>query len=254
MMTRRFLPFVVLMAAAIAVVAVTEASATTLNLDTGKSLSVAPGASGTFTFSATNDAGDISNNFEGWQLAIQILPNGATTGTLLPNASGLSIAATNPMPTSAFGYTQPGASQSTLTGGASINGSTSYWRIGIVAGTTQSVLGNTSYNLGDLTLEASGSAAGLWDVFAVTQSSELSYWDDLSANTNDFGNLPRGANRSVLLGTVTVTPVPEPSTAGMLVVALGAAGLVVRNRRSRKAIEPAKADVLGESGSRCIGA
>lgn len=249
MITRRFLPFVVLMAAAIAVVAATEASATTLNLDTGKAVSIAPGTTGSITFSVTNVDSVSEPDFIDWQLGVQIIPTGGNVGTI--SFGTLGPAASDQVPGGSLSITQP--TDASLTN--PINGTRDYKRLYIeTTDAPSTLLPGNSYNLGTLSLSASADAAGSWDVYAVQENStKRSYWETQTVFQQSFGNLLTGGGDVALrIGTITV--VPEPSTAGMLVVALGAAGLVVRNRRSRKAIEPVKGDVLAESGSRCIGA
>lgn len=212
--------------------------ATTLTLDTGKSVSLSPGGSGSFTFSATNDAGAITENFLAWTIGVQILPAGVNVGSLTVGA--LSQPGTAPLPAGEVDLTQP--SLSTLASGATINGSTQYYLTNASATEFLSTVdSNSSYNLGTLSLTASGDAQGTWNVYAVQQGGSFykSYWTDAGQTDVDFGNLPRGSggsNTSILLGTVSVVPVPEPGALALAGTALaGVAWAVRRNRRKRRA-------------------
>ena len=188
-----------------------KSNASVLVLETGKSLSLSPSTSGSITFSAGNDAGDITADFAGWTLGIQLLPSGTTTGTL--TLGTLTQPVSNPMPTGTLSISQP--SLLTLANSAIINTSTSFYQIAVdtidpILGT---VLGNTSYNLGTLDISASANASGTWNLYAVQQGGSFaqSYWSG-SLTDSDFGNLPSGAgNSSILIGTVSVTAVPEPT-------------------------------------------
>jgi len=218
-----------------------RAHATTLSLDTGKAVTVQQGTSGTFRFSATNDAGDISENFVGWTIGVQVLPSGVTTGTL--TIASLAQPLVNPMPTGTVDITQPTLSTLALSG--TINGSTQYWLTNITATEVLgSLTGNTSYNLGDLLFSASGNASGVWNVYAVQQGGSFlkTYWNDASLGDNAFSNLPigsQGTNGSVLIGTITA--VPEPSTIALLGMSVASAGWYAWRSRRKVTIETVEA-------------
>ncbi len=210
------------------------AQATTIYLDTSKLLNLSQGASGNMTFSFTNDDGDITSNFLAWTLGLQVLPSGSVSGNI--TLGTLSQSVFNPMPIGAFPDTiQP--TLLTLAGGATINGSTRFYQIGmqttVALGT---LLSSTSYEMGTLGFTASAGALGTWNVYAVQQggSSYQSFWTNGALTDTDFGNLPRGAgNSSLLLGTITV--VPEP---GSLALAALGLGIVVCSAHARRRVAP----------------
>jgi hypothetical protein len=212
-----------------------SAPAATLNLDTGKSLTLVQGASDTFTFSFTNTGGGLTEDFLGWILGIQVLPAGGNAGSLMLGT--LSQAAINPMPAGSIDITQP--TLSTLAGGASINGTAQFYQIGttLTEPPGGTILSLESYNMGDLGITASGDALGTWNVYAVQQggANYQSYWTDVTSITDiDFANLPRiDGNSSRLIGTVTITAVPEPGTLGLLAAAALSA-IVIHRRRARR--------------------
>lgn len=199
------------LASAIAAIALclqpAPAGATTLSLDTGKSLSLSPSMSGDMTFSFSNDAGEISDSFLAWTLGIQIIPSGTVTGTVTPGT--LTQATNNPMPIGADpDITQPNLL--TLNNSATINGTNTFYQMAM--GTTVAlgtVLSSTSYNMGTLSFTSSATASGTWNVYAVQQGggNYHSFWTDGMLDDIDFGNLLRDAgDSSILLGTIIVTP------------------------------------------------
>ncbi len=201
------------LAAALLGCAVLRSDAAVIILDTGKSLSLAPSSSGSITISGLNNAGDISTDFLAWTLGIQLRPAGTTTGSL--TLGTLSQPVSNPMPIGAGPDTiQP--TLLTLANSASINGSVNFYQIGIQTTVALgTLLSNTDYNLGTLSFSSSANASGTWNLYAVTQggANYQSYWTNGSLVDTDFGNLPRGAgNSSLLIGTVSITAVPEPAS------------------------------------------
>jgi len=220
--------------AALLMAAAGPAGATTLTLDTGKAVTMAPGASGTFRFSATNDAGAITADFLGWAMGFQVRPSGVTSGSL--TIGSLSQSPVNPMPVGDLEFNQP--LLLTLANTGTINGSTQFWAMSAASlDTLGTIAGSTSVNLGDLGITASPSADGVWNVYAVQQADPFAktYWNNAVPADVQFGNLPQSAgNSSVLIGTITVTAVPEPSTMSLAGFAVVAAGWVAR-RRSRRA-------------------
>jgi len=201
-----------------------SADATVLSLDTGKSLNLLQGQSGSFTFSFTNDAGALTEDFVSWTLGVQLLPDGGATGALTLGV--LTQPATNPMPVGAVDLSGPLAG--TTFGGASINGTTSFSQIAATATeTVGTVASAASYNMGTVGVTASANAVGTWSMYVIQQggSAYQSYWTNASLSDTDFGNLPRGGSTSVsgslLVGTVSV--VPEPG--GLALVGSAAVGL-----------------------------
>ncbi len=212
-----------------------------INLDTGISETVAPGSSGSFTFTMTNVGTSATpDNFIGWVLGIQLVPRVGNTGSL--TVGSLSGGATNPMPTGDLDITQPVLS--TLGSSAVINGSTQYYFMGINTLDTLGTLAvGQTYEMGSLGLTASVDASGVWDVYTVQQNSPLfkTYYFDGSAIEQPFGNIPwvigstGQGNYSLKLGEVAA--VPEPSTLAMLGFAgLGAGGYAWRRRGRRLAV------------------
>lgn len=219
---------------------VVPGSATTLTVDTGKSLELQPGGTGLFTFSATNDAGAISEDFLGWTMGFQVLPSGVTSGSL--TVGELFNAATNPAVLGVeVEITQPNQIF-VLANSGTINGSTGFRSMTINSLDTLATLqGSTSYNLGDLTFTASPDAAGTWNVYAVQQADPFAktYWTDAALADGQFGNLPQsGGNSSVLVGTISVNAVPEPSSLMLAASAIVASGWFGwRSRRQPAVVE-----------------
>lgn len=208
--------------------------ASTLTLDTGKSVTLLQGTSGTFTFSATNDAGAITDDFLGWAIGFQVLPSGSTSGLITVGA--LSSPAVNPMPIGTVQLIQPGLFP--LANSASLNGSPNFYAMGMTSEDTLGSLAEfTSYNLANVALSASGDAVGTWNVYAVQQAGAFikTFWNNAATADVTFGNLPQSGNSSILIGTVTVTAVPEPSTISLAGFALVAAGWAARRRSRRSA-------------------
>lgn len=200
------------------------AAATTMTMDTGKLLELQPGQSDNFTFSATNDAGAITNLI-GWSIGFQVVPIGAPTGSLTVGL--LSKPAVNPMPAGDVDLGQPAFG--ILANSAVENGSPNFWGISAAAlDDVQTVNSSTSYNLGavNFTLSANATAGDSWGIYAVQQPSTFikSFWSDDGFNPIGFGNwqtLPNPVG-SVQIGTISA--VPEPSSlmlAGSAIVAAG---------------------------------
>jgi hypothetical protein len=208
--------------------------ATVLSLDTGKSVTIQQSGSATFTFSATNDAGAITDNFLGWTIGFQVVPLGTTAGSL--TVGSLSQPLTNPMPAGSLDFTQP--ILATLANSGTINGLTQYYAMGVSSNDVlQTVNSLTSYNLGSVGFTASPTASGTWAVYAVQQSGALarSYWTDGVFSDSNFGNLPNTGNLSVQIGTITA--VPEPSTIALLGMSMASAGWYAWRTRRKVTVE-----------------
>jgi hypothetical protein len=210
-----------------------------LELKTDSSLTMQPGSTDAITFRMTNSGTTTTpDNFIGWVLGLQFIPQAGATGTVtVAGGSPLTGGTVNPMPFGDLQISQPAIAQ--IGSGATINGLTNYWFMNV---NTLTDLGTVAvgqtYEMGKLSLTASGDAAGKWDVYTVQQNSPLfkTYWFDGSALEQPFGNIPwvGGGNYSLKLGEVEV--VPEPGTLAFLGMAgLGAGGYALRRRR-RKAV------------------
>jgi len=216
------------------------ASATTLSLDTGKSLVLQSGETGLFTFSFTNTGDTITEDFLGWTIGLQFLPAGTTTGSLTLNGFSQPVPALNPMPAGEFAADQP--EEFSLTNSGVINGTTQYWNSFMQATDQfQTVLAGQTYGLASFSFTASVEAEGVWNVYAVQQQSQTrTFWLDGSFGEVMFSNLPSAGqgNYAMTIGTITVNPVPEPSglmLAGSAIVAAGWFGW--RSRRNPMVVE-----------------
>ncbi len=198
------------------------ANALPLELDVGKSISVTAGQSAAFVFSATNTNSGDAVDFTAWYMGVQVIPSAGSSGTI--SVGNLTAATTNPIPIGQVQISTPAPRSIN----PPLNGSTTYYDIGITTTDTPTTLtAGNSYNLGSLELNASGDASGAWEVYAIQQSVQRTYWQELNLGEFAFGNLPFGSsNTSVLIGTVTA--VPEPATCGMAFAIFGIAGLVAR--------------------------
>jgi hypothetical protein len=199
-------------------------SASTLSLDTGKSLVLQPGETGFFTFSFTNNGPEITEGYIGWNMGVQFIPDAGATGTL--TIGEVTQPSVNPMPAGTFDKLDP--SFATLASGAEINGLTTYYNSSITANDViQTLAANTQYNAGSYEFTASPDASGTWTVYAVQQQGTLllkTYWFDQDLSDVAYTNFPfmTGGNYALALGTISV--VPEPSSfvlAGSAIAMLG---------------------------------
>ena len=214
-MSTRFHPLV--LAAALLVFLWQTVQATPISIDTGKSVSMSPGANSVVLLSATNaNAGTSVTNFNGWTLGLQLLAQAGATGTV--TMTGISNPAVNPALTVPDTETFSNALLTTAT-----NGTTAYKYVGIsnVDATTTTFALGQSLNLASLAVSSSSTASGVWNLYAVNQSPSQSAWLDVTGLGTDYGNLPAINGTSLLLGTVSVIPEPGP----MLLA--GLAGIVV---------------------------
>lgn len=217
---------------------IAPASATTLTLGTSTSLSLQPGETGNFTFSATNDAGAITN-FLGWAIGFQMVPVDSPTGSLTVGFLTQPVVA--PMPPGGIDFTQPNLV--TLGSNAVINGQTQFWSIGASANDdVQTVNSLATYNLGSVAFTASLDATpgSTWQIHAVQQAGSFikSYWTDDNFADAVFGNWPSApvGNTSVQIGTISV--VPEPSSLMLAASAIMGAGWYGwRSRRNPLVVE-----------------
>lgn len=241
----RRLPIVAAAVAVLVACLASQARATTLSLGTSSVVVIEPGTSGSLTLTMSNNAGDVAN-FNGWVVGVQFLPDVGTTGSVA--LTGLLAPASNPAVTNS-----PAAPVFDLdlemfdvnSDPLVINGSSLFTAMSITSSLstqTQTIAGLSSYNLGTLTFTASGDAEGTWNLFAINPNAddgERSYWYTNGLGSVAYGNLPLPASgqpaNSILLGTVTVTAVPEPSTISLAAFALVAAGWAACRRKRRPA-------------------
>jgi hypothetical protein len=229
-----------LFAALATVIVAGPAHAATITLGTSSSLTLQQGASGTFTFTAANDAGAITN-FLGWTLGIQVLPAGTTSGSI--SIGSLLVPSANPILSGTLGgnidFTAP--TVGTLANSGTINGSTQFTFFGMSANDEfRTVNASTTYNLAALSFLASPTASGTWNVYAVQQQGPTawkSYWTDENLTDTPFGNWPSSpvGNTAVLVGTITA--VPEPSTIALLGMSVASAGWYAWRSRRKVTIE-----------------
>jgi len=204
------------------------ALAAPINLNTGISLAVDPGTTGTATLSATNfDDGVQVLTWNAWTVALQLLPNVGATGTM--TISNKSLPATNgSLSDPDAGTFNPG----TLLQPA--NGQTAYTAVGYAnEGPDVTVWASgATFNLADVSFTASPDAQGSWTLYAVSQGNPaVSVWLDDFGAAFAFGNVPAVNGSSLTLGTITAVPEPASAT---LALAAGTVGLLALRRRKRR--------------------
>jgi len=207
-------------------------SASTLSLDTGKSLELQPGETKYFTTSFTNSGAAIENTYLGWIMGLQFIPEAGASGTL--TIGEVTQPAVDPMPAGTIAKLNP--TLETLANSAVINGLTTYYNTSISAtDALQTVAANSQYNFASFAFTASPDAAGTWTVYAVQQQGNAlrTYWLNDGIDT-EYTNLPytSGGNNSLALGTISV--VPEPNSLVLASSALVAAAWCGWRRRSRQ--------------------
>lgn len=206
-------------------------SASPLNIDTGKTLTVQPGGSGTLTLSLTNlNSGTAISTFNAWSMGLQLLPRAGATGSATIVSAALpatNAALANPEDPPLF---SPGETLS-----VPANGTTAYT---LVASGNQTAAETTfnlgqQYNVADLAISLSGNASGTWDLYAVNNANGIAAWTSATGAATSYGNLPQadGNTGSLLVGTVSA--VPEPGGFLLAGTGLAAAGWFAwRSRRS----------------------
>ncbi len=208
----------------------TAVHASPLNVDTGKTLSLNPGDTGTLTLSLTNENSGVPiTTFNSWAMGLQLIPNMGATGTATLVSGALP--AINPA------LADPEDPPLFLTGqtlGVAANGTTDYTLVSSSnqsAAETTFALGQT-YNIMDLGIEMSPGATGSWSLYGVNDANGFGVWLSSAFSPTNYGNLPsvNGDGGTVLIGTVSA--VPEPS--GVVLAASALAAACWYTRRSRR--------------------
>lgn len=213
------------------------ATASPLNVDTGKTLVLQPGGSGILTLSLTNEnAGSAITNFNSWGFGLQLLPLAGATGTATLESAALP--ATNPALTNP--EDPPLFSAETLDVPA--NGTLNYTLVsnGNLTNVQTTFALGQQYNVADVTVSLSPNASGSWNLYAVNNENGIAAWLAANGNATDFGNLPavNGDGGTLLIGTVSA--VPEPGGIVLSGSAMAAAGWFAwRSRRKSELVAAA---------------
>lgn len=206
------------------------ASATPLNMVTGKTLGVRPGQTGILPLSIINvNSGAVVTDFNGWSSGLQLIPQAGATGTATIAAAAL--------PATNAALTDPEVPLTLLpnqTLSVAANGTTSYTFITSAnqsAATTTFALGQT-YNVADLSISLGANASGTWNLYAVNNANGIASWQNPSGTATDFGNVAKsnGDAGTVLIGTVSAVPEPEGVTLAVSAMS-GLVWFVIRSRR-----------------------
>lgn len=196
-------------AAIIAGLGCVAALASPINMDTGKTLTLQPGSSGTVTLSLTNqNAGSAITDFNGWSTGLQLLPQAGAVGTA--TITGAALPATNPALTDPEIPLTFTPNQNLL---VAANGTTLYSSL-ISSNQSPAVTTFTlgqRYNVADLTVALSPNASGTWNLFAVNNANGIASWANQFGAATDFGNVARvnGDAGTTLIGTVSAVPEPQ---------------------------------------------
>lgn len=212
-------------------------AAAVVNLDTGKSLVLQPGGTGSLTLSLTN-AGDASALVNSYSLGLLIVP---TSGTDAATFDAWTAPATNPLLSDGNAeYTPSDPPQLfPLNAPVTISGTDYFDYYPVQAANTNGandpLAPAATRNIGALSFTA-GAGTGTWAVYVVNQEPQegglpLSFYLNAAFADFGFGNLPAVNGASLLVGTVGWTAVPEPASLGIV----GSALLVLFVRRCRGA-------------------
>jgi hypothetical protein len=231
---RAFGGLLVTLAAAVAGACGTAAASPILNLVTTGSLTMTQGTTGTLAISVTN-TGASAINLASLSIGLQLISDGVTTGDLtLDDFLGTGTAWTNPATLPPFGETlQLG----------DLNGTPSFFQMSITG--EYELLPSVTAVLGTVELAASGDALGTWKIWAVNEWIDGFFpgtvVDDDQFNQQQFTNLlaTEGSPGVTLqIGSIVVTPVPEPSSLAILGAAAAVLGgvRVVRARARARVV------------------
>jgi hypothetical protein len=165
-----------------------------------------------------------SNFFMGWQVGLTIQPDAGAIGEVTFNSPGPGLQ----FPPRPANYVFTGPSG----GISSNNGDTTLDAADISFSGSYNVSGAPGRNLLTINVTSSADAAGSFGVFARRGVMNTGWTDNSGVSNNRaFNNVPSGSGL-VRLGTINVTPIPEPMTCtAVLLAGLGVAGAVRRFRR-----------------------
>lgn len=212
-------------------------AAAVVNLDTGKSVVLQTGGTGSLTLSLTN-AGNQSALINSYTLGLLVVQTGGT-GTLTFDA--WIAPATNPLLSDGDAEYSPLDQPALfpLNAPVTIAGTEYFEYYPVQAANTNGVddvlAAAATRNIGALNV-ASLEGTGTWAIYVVNQEPAVgglpvSFFQDAAFADFGFGNLPATNGANLLVGTVTVSVVPEPASIGLVGCALVALAIARRVRR-----------------------
>jgi hypothetical protein len=227
------------------------ARADVIQIDTGLSLSSPWTRSGATSISPSfvipiQNTLNTTNSFNGWSLALEIVPEAGASGTVTINA------ATNPSGNALSAPDNPSNPLPALTD--SIGGHGTFYEI--TNSNTNTVDNVGTGNIVSLTFATTNSATGVFDLVAINNSDSGGFGDPLSTSYNNHNFTTGGANSlysfsnvpfptsagGVLLGTINIsgpTGVPEPGSFALAMISSVSLYLYRGRRRKKSAADPA---------------